>query len=184
LIQPKNSAADILARVDRSSPEKLLTSLAAELALVHQANQALLARIAAIETFQSISDRVLESDSSASVELAKSITVDAGFSLSAENGFYDLEYDSNGGPYRWTGPEPAFYFELLLDRSSPAVLTLRFMTIFMHPSPEKILRCLVDGQPVELQTRAVNGEFESSAILASRRAKGGSVVMFLCPCMH
>jgi hypothetical protein len=183
-MQPKNSAADILARVDRSSPEKLLTSLATELAQLHRANQALLARIAAIETFQSISDQVLESDSSASVDLAKSINVDAAFSLSAENGFYGLEYGSNGEPYRWTGPEPTFYFELLLDRSLPAVLTLRFITIFMHPSPEKVLRCLVDGQPVELQTRAVSGGFESSAILPPRRARGGSVVMFLCPCLQ
>jgi hypothetical protein len=183
-MQFNNSTVDILGRVDRSSPDKLLSSLAAELALLHQANQVLLARIAAIETFQSISDRVLESDADATVELAKSVNVDAAFSLSADSGFYGLEFDSNEVPYRWTGPGPAFYFELLLDRSSPAVLTLRFMTVFMRPSPEKILRCLVDGQPVELHTRAVSGGFESRAILPPRRARGGSVVMFLCPCLQ
>jgi hypothetical protein len=183
-MQPENDAAKILARLDRSSPDKLLASLTGELVRLHEANQAAVARIAALETFQSISDRVLTSDSGIEVELAQSVCVDAAFSLSAENGFYGLEYDSNGASYRWTGPEPTFHFELLLDRSSPAPLSLRFLKIFMTPSPEKVLRCFVDGQAVAVRTRPIDGEFELNAVIPQRKTKGGTVVTFLCPSMQ
>jgi hypothetical protein len=177
----EGTLAAILARIDRSSPDKLLVSLAGELERLHQANQAVLAKIAALETFQSISDQVLELGSNAPTESAESVTVDAAFSLSAENGFYGIECDAKGTPYRWTGPEPAFYFDLLIDRSSTAALTLRFLKIFGHPSPENRLRCFVDGQSVAVQTREVDGEFELNAELPRRSATGGSVIMFLCP---
>lgn len=183
-MQLESNAAAILAKLDRSSPDKLLASLTSELVLLHQSNAAAVARIAALEAFQSISDRVLESDSSIATELAKSVWVEAAFSLSAENGFYGLEHDANGVPYRWTGPEPTFYFELLLDRSSPATLSLRFLKIFRTPSPEKVLRCFVDGQPVAVQTRAIDGEFELNAAIPHRKAGGASVIAFLCSSMQ
>jgi hypothetical protein len=180
-MQPGNTAAEILARLDRSSPDNLLAALTEELARLHEANQAAFARIAALEIFQTISDQVLDSDPSVTSELAQSLCVDAAFSLNADNGFYRLEYDSHGAAYRWTGPEPTFYFELLLDRSSPAFLSLRFLKIFMAPSPEKVLRCFVDGQPVVVQTRPIDGEFELNAVIPQRKTKGGSVISFLCP---
>lgn len=180
-MQPESSAAAILARLDRSSPDKLLASLAEELALLHRAHQAMLAKIAALETFQAMSDRVLEPGANAPTELPCSVTVDAAFSLSAENGFYGIEYDAKGIPYRWTGPEAAFYFELLVDRSSTAMLTLRYLKIFGQVSPQNKLRCFVDGQSVTVSTREIDGEFELNAELPLRNANSGSVIMFLCP---
>ena len=172
-------AAAILKRLDRSAPDALLTSLASELASLHQAHQGLLARIVAIETFQSISDQVLTSI--AAVPLAKSVLVDAAFPLTVEQGFYPVEQDSAGTPYRWTGPTRTFYFELFIDRSAPCILALRFLRLFAVPLPMATVQCFVDGQPVESETDRVKQEFELHATLPSREMAGGTVVTFVCP---
>lgn len=170
----------IFARIDRSSPDSLLNSLIEELVVLHRANEALDARIVAAESEQSICAQDLESPD-APTELSRSVYVDAAVSLRTEDGFYAVEYDAKGTPYRWTGPEPTFYFELQIDRSLPCALTMRFLQVFMRASREGIVRCFVDGQGIDAKTRAIDGEFELRATLPPRKVPGGTVVSFVCP---
>ena len=173
--------AQILARLDRSSPDKLLNSIAEELQRLHRAHQALIARMHALEITQSTYDQMISSGEPAALEaLPQATLIDASFSLSTEAGFYHLEYDSQGVPYRWTGPEPTFLFELFLDRRSPSTIRMRFSQA-TFPGAQRSVRCYVDGHEVATALVEVDGEFEVRGMLPSRDLVGGSVVSFVCP---
>jgi hypothetical protein len=176
-----SDVAQIIARLDRSSPDRLLNSIADELFRVHRAYQALAARMHALEITQATYDQMISSGEPAPLQTMPQATViDASFSLSSEAGFYHLEYDSMGVPYRWTGPEPTFLFELFIDRQLPAAIKLRFsQATFAHA--QRAVRCYVDGHEITTALLEVDGEFEVHGMLPPRDLVGGSVVSFVCP---
>src|SRR5579883_1632117 len=176
-----SDVTQILARLDRSSPEKLLSSIAEELLRVHRAYQALVARMNALEITQSTYDQMVASGEPEALQsLPQATVIDASFSLSSEAGFYHLEYDSLGVPYRWTGPEPTFLFELFIDRRSPAAIRLRFSQPTFSQT-QRGVRCYVDGHEVATTLVEIDGEFEVHGTLPARELVGGTVLSFVCP---
>ena len=176
-----SDVAQIIARLDRSSPDKLLNSIAEELFRLHRAYQAVIARMHALEITQATYDQMISSGEPVALETMPQATViDASFSLSTEAGFYHLEYDSLGVPYRWTGPEPTFLFELFIDRQSPAAFRMRFSQATFTRA-QRTVRCYVDGHEVATTLVEADGEFEVRGILPPRDLVGGSVVSFVCP---
>lgn len=176
-----SDVAQIIARLDRSSPDKLLTSIAEELFRLHRAYQAVVARMHALEITQSTYDQMISSGEPVALQtMPQGTVIDASFSLSTEAGFYHLEYDSMGVPYRWTGPEPTFLFELFIDRQAPAAFRMRFsQATFTHV--QRTVRCYVDGHEIATSLVEVEGEFEVRGTLPQRDLVGGSVVSFVCP---
>jgi len=173
--------AQILARLDRSSPDKLLNSIAEELCRLQQAYQTLVARMHALEITQFAYDQMISSGEPTALEAMPETTViDASFSLSTEAGFYQLEYDSHGVPYRWTGPEPTFLFELFIDRRLPATIRMRFSQATFAEAQQSV-RCYVDGHEIATALVEMDGEFEVRGMLPSRDLVGGTVVSFVCP---
>jgi hypothetical protein len=176
-----SDVAQIIARLDRSSPDKLLNSIAEELLRLHRAYQAVVARMHALEITQSTYDQMISSGEPLALQtMPQAAIIDASFSLSTEAGFYHLEYDSLGVPYRWTGPEPTFLFELFIDRQLPAAIRLRFsQATFAHS--RRTVRCYVDGHEIATALVDVDGEFEVRGMLPPRDLVGGSVLSFVCP---
>jgi hypothetical protein len=178
---PDGDIDAILARLDRSTPDALLKSLAGELLRLHQAYAGLLARVTAIEVSQTIHDRVASKERSRELaDLPHSVMIDALSSLSARAGFYALEYDQAGNAYRWTGPEPVFFFEILLNRQSAALLRMRYSRLLVE-FPNQKVRCYVDGEEIQTELVRVEGEFESRIVVPPRAGSGGTVIMFVCP---
>jgi hypothetical protein len=176
-----SDVARIIARLDRSTPDKLLHSIAEELFRLHRAYDALVAKMHALEITQSTYDQMIASGEPAALQaMPRSTVVDASFSLSTEAGFYHLEYDNYGVPYRWTGPEPTFLFELFIDRQSPADFRLRFSQASFNQA-QRPVRCYVDGHEIATVLIEIDGEYEVRGTLPPRDLTGGSVVSFLCP---
>jgi hypothetical protein len=176
-----SDVAQIISRLDRSSPDKLLSSIADELFRLHQAYQTLVARMHALEITQATYDQMISTGEPAALEaLPQATVIDASFSLSAEAGFYHLEYDSLGVPYRWTGPEPTFLFELFIDRHSPAAIRMRFSQATFTEA-QRSVRCYVDGHEIATALFETDGEFEVRGMLPPREVAGGTVVSFVCP---
>lgn len=143
--------------------------------------QALAARLSAIEVAQTYYHQVVaEHGSKPAATLPRSVVVDAAFYLPTAAGFYGVEYEPGGVAFRWTGPQPTFYFELLVDRASPARLCLEYRRIFADV-PGADIACLVDGQPLQTTHCSIAGGFEIAAALPRRTEPGGTVVMFVCP---
>lgn len=172
--------AAILARLDRSTSDSLLSSFAAELLCLHNALSNMHARVTALEVSATLKDNVANvNNRHASDDLPRSITIEASFALPAEAGFYWLEYDNNGRPYRWTGPEPLFFFELFINRRYPLDMRLRYSKL-QEPGDGKLIRCYVDGKELESELTEIDGEFEVSAVIPERDLLGGTIVMFEC----
>lgn len=174
-------AQTILGRLDRSSPDALLTSLATELLALHEANQQLAARIVALEATATLHDRMTAAIAATErpVTMPKKASVDAVFSLGVEAGFHGLEYDESGAPFRWTGPGRLFHFELFVDRDVPLDFRLRYSRVFVDEPTQRIL-CHVDGEAVEAVVVPVDGEMELRGTLPTRAGANGTVLMFAC----
>jgi len=173
--------ATILARLDRSNPDALLKSIAAELLRLNNTCLSLVARMHAFEITQTINDQIASSmEARTFAALPPSVVVEAAFSLAAEAGFHHLEYDPQGVPFRWTGPEPVFFVEVLVDRKAPAIVRMRYSQIYSLEGGYAV-QCFVDGEEIETSLVEVDGEYEVHGLLPARDLVGGTVVSFVSP---
>ena len=178
---PGNSINAVLARLDRSSPEKLLASLAAELLRLDREMADMAARLLAMEQLQSTADRLLPTvGNNAGGELPKNLLIDATHSLLDAAGFYPLEFDANGTPQRWTGPGPQFSLSLFIDRQYGGKFKLSFSRFAAQVAPS-FMRCTVDGKPADFTVHALAGGFELNGNLPPRQDGGASVIGFIVP---
>jgi hypothetical protein len=160
---------EVLKRFDRSSPENLLRSIAAEMARLHQALAAFETRLAALEA------------PGKAVELPNRIAIDAGEAFHGAHGFYQLEHNRDGVPIRWTGPEPDFHFEFAIDRSAPAPVALYFEK-FYAPTEPRSLRGQVDDQEIAIALElAGGGRLVARGELPARPGAGVTRLRFICP---
>lgn len=171
----------VLASFDRSSPDRLLASIAGEIARLGQSNRQLAARVAALETLNVLVDRIAGAEQrELAAALPKSVIIDAVYSLPGSGGFYDLEYDPTGRPFRWTGPTRHFSFSCFVDRRNGASFLLEFWRIFAHVQTVAF-QCLVDGEPVPTTVVQLPNGFELSGELPPRSGGDGSVLTFISP---
>jgi hypothetical protein len=173
--------AAILARLDRSSSDALLNSIAGELLRLHRAFDHVVARMHALEITQTIQDKIAAAhDASAFAALPTTVVIEASFTLPADSGFYQLEYDGRGTPFRWTGPDPAFFFEVFIDRTARASLRMHYIQVLVRDSQNSIA-CYVDGELIETTLTEVPNGYEIQGTLPARDTVGGTVVTFVCP---
>lgn len=172
----------VLARFDRTSPETLLMSLAAEIARLSRAQADLAARLKAVEQMHSIEDRLLAVATARQLAaLPASAVVDAMQTMLDATGFYGLEFDGSGKPYRWTGPGTDFSVEFFLNRQHGGVFTLHFSR-FAGPAAPGDVRCLVDGVPAGVEAVELGGaSFEISGPLPVRLDAGPTLLTFVLP---
>jgi hypothetical protein len=182
--QSSNSASvnAVLARFDRSSPEKLLASLAAEIVRLGRENADLAARLLAVEQLQAVADRLLPAAPAKPEPLPQNVTIDATHSLLDSNGFYPLEFDATGNPSRWSGPGPQFSLPVFVDRTHGARFKLSFSRLAVQAAPS-LLRCLLDGRACEISVSQTGGGVEVSGQMPARADQGASVLSFIVPGM-
>ena len=178
---PDSDVESLIGRFDRSSANALLVSLATELLRLGRAHAALSAKVAAMEVLQTTIDTI----AAVGVEVERAIfpkvlTLGAADSLQGARGLYQLEYDSIGRPYRWTGPEADFSFQFFVDRS----VDLGFFLAFGEHSaniPVDGMRCFGDGTEIAVKIRHTKDGYELDGCLPARIGRGGSVLTFVCP---
>ncbi len=172
----------VLARFDRTSPETLLMSLAAEIARLSRVQADLSARLKAVEQMHTIEDRLLAvATSKQLIAMPTSAVVDATQTMLDSVGFYALEFDGSSRPYRWTGPATDFSVEFFVNRQHGALFTLRFSR-FSCPTNLADVRCLVDGVPVTIHGVDLGTVgFEISGNLPVRLDTGPTLVTFVIP---
>lgn len=168
---PATNFDAILPRLDLSSADDLLVSLVRELVTLRDDPEELARR-----SLEQPGERASGNPSA----LSTSITIDAAYSLRAEQGFHSLEYDRAGGAFRWTGPNRAFHFEVMADRTQPLAMRLRYFRIFENPQNEPV-RCYVDGVEVEARTVSASSEFEVHATMPTRDSVGATNLTLVCP---
>ncbi|HJV70905.1 hypothetical protein [Ideonella sp.] len=103
--------------------------------------------------------------------------VEAGMPMPAEHGFYALERDGVGNPFRWTGPSTEFHFNLHLDRSVP----LRFVLQMPLWGAEHAggLRATCDEMTLPLLRRPGNRVLDFEGMLLPRESLGVTRLTFI-----
>lgn len=107
----------------------------------------------------------------------KRAAVDAGMPMPPDRGFYALERDGVGNPFRWTGPGTAFHFDFHLDRSE----TLRFVLQLPLWGDEhaKGLRAMSDDIVLPLLRRPGGRAVEFEGMLLPRETLGVTRLTFI-----
>lgn len=159
-------------RLSESAP---LDSLAQELARLQTGLDALVAEVRSLKAQRQLRDLLLPQ----AQVLYKGLSVaqiDAGVPLEPRHGFYGIEYDAVGKPYRWTGPGADFHFDLHLDRSAPLRFSMT-IAIGLGRSCDE-LRAFCDGIEIPLVLRELSTVLEFSAVLLPREALGLTRLVF------
>jgi len=180
------TVAAVLARFDRSSSEKLLTSLATEIVRLSREHADLAARLQAVENLQVVADRLLPAAGEPSggelpqSVLPESVLIDATHSMLDGAGFYPLEFDATGAATRWTGPTAQFSLPFFVDRRHGGKFRLAFSR-FAASVSASFMRCLLDGKPAEFAVHDLRNGYELSGVLPPRADPGATVLTFICP---
>jgi hypothetical protein len=107
-------------------------------------------------------------------------TVSADFRLAAEDGFYAIEHDHYGRPYRWTGPTTTFGFDLYVSRTSALSATLELLS-----APPEVdlaqLRCYCDHREQKLERATQSEMLGLSTVLPPRTGLGKTRLEFEVP---
>lgn len=103
--------------------------------------------------------------------------IEAGMPMPADRGFYGLERDGVGNPFRWTGPTPSFHFDVHLDRTVP----LRFVLQMPMWGAEHAngLRAASDDMALPLLRRPGNRVLDFEGMLLPRESLGVTRLTFI-----
>ena len=176
-----NEEAAILARFDRSSPDGLLRSIAAEFRRLHEANARLVAQMEAMVALSAMADRILAATGEEfNADLPAALVITADQYLKDSAGLHPIEYDGAGRPYRWTGPTTHFSFQVFIQRRTPSRFTLGFDEFYVPTAPEEF-RCFVDGEPTPVTLARLTDHYVASGLISPRADPGGTSLIFACP---
>jgi hypothetical protein len=126
--------------------------------------------------------KLLEGAIAAQSSLPDSITIDA-IHPAAETGFYDIEYEDSGWPFRWSGPSRDFSFSLKIDRNAPLRLRLHLIAM-IDPKLQSDLLLLVDGVSVPIRVaEQEEGWFEYEAIIPAGAGVRETHLVIAVPCL-
>jgi hypothetical protein len=168
-------------RIAEKYRENLLEGVLAELASLQIAYQHLIVTMKKINSQLRMLDYPIQNLLSSNEQLgAREITIDAALNLMAEQGFYEVEYGQGGVPFRWTGPNNTFYFDLLLDRGEPKELILKLTSTLRDENIDN-LRCLIDDQEILLNKERTRGLFYIKGIVPKRVSVGWTRISFVVP---
>lgn len=82
--------------------------------------------------------------------MASEARLDADEYISCAHGFYELEYNDSGVPYRWTGPGKTFQFWLNLERSTDKNIAIVVGAPFIHEAMADVI-VTANGQTLETE---------------------------------
>lgn len=164
----QNSAAEILVRE------------LANLMVRVDAQELTIARLsAALELRQTL----LAAPATGATLLPQRAEVSADIFLNDVRGFYGLEWNHTGKPYRWTGPDRASMIDLCVDRTEPKAFNLALLK--MRPDGrDHACRILVDGQPVPCRVQQTDALVVLSGILPAAENRAKTEVCILTPTMY
>lgn len=106
----------------------------------------------------------------------RKVLVEAVVPMPADRGFYALERDGVGNPFRWTGPGASFHFDFHLDRTVP----LRFVLQMPLWGAEHAqgLRASSDDQVLPLLRRTGSRVLDFEGVLMPRETLGVTRLSF------
>ena len=162
--------------------QDLVKGIVAEFEVLQREVMGLRREVGALVAYQASRERWLQigKGEQAGVVLPRSAVVDADQMLQFQDGFYQVEYTSKGVPFRWTGPSPYFSFEVFIDRSRGAELTLDILSSIDFDA-QKDISLFTDGVKTPVKLVAGDPGFSITAVLPARIGGAGTNLLFVLP---
>ena len=113
-------------------------------------------------------------------QVVDELVISADFPLSADNGFYQLEYDARGKTMRWTGLSNSFGFDLCFDRTKDKIIILEILSPLSEKNiPE--MKCFVDHRETPLSIAKKDGICQLTASLAANNQLSNTKISYQIP---
>jgi hypothetical protein len=157
--------------------QALLEALVKELVEIDHRTSELAREIAALRDFQTGKQRLLIGKTNVKAELPRSVEIEATHLLPTHHGFYPIEYHAGTG-FRWTGPLPAFSFDVFVNRRHGADLELRALGCVDSNRQRATIRLAADGENVPVDIAADGKGLVISAKLPARDEDCSSRIVF------
>lgn len=143
---------------------------------------ALRRELVALTAYQASRDRwlAIETEQEKIAALPRVVTIEPDQMLRFQDGFFPVEYTSEGTPFRWTGPSTHFSFDIFIDRSREGEVRLDVLNCIDF-DVQKNLSLLVDGQSVSVHLKEAAPGFTATAVLPPRDGKEGTNLVFITP---
>ena len=181
--QPDTDIAKLISKFERLPQDKLAAALAEEFLALRQQYKALEARLASMETLQTINDQIAATKRGDLVApLPGTVRLESSHALHNAAGLYHLEYDADGTPFRWSGPESHFSVPMFIDRRNGAEFRIEFGALYAEGDVADI-QCLVDAELVTTSVTRQGTGYELAGRLPVRTGAEGSVLTVVLPAM-
>jgi hypothetical protein len=181
---PENvrAAADIWQALRSKRGPELLKGLVDELAKLHLLCAELGRLIQQLQVQQNFSRHLLALEAGADFgpRLPSQLEIYASQMLEPQQGFHSLEYDDNGVPFRWTGPQRQFSFLVNIDRDMPLIVELEAMWM-LDESRQSDLNLMVDGSILPCRLRRAGSGYIGRALLPAAAEQGTTTLTFILP---
>jgi hypothetical protein len=163
---------------------ELIDAIGLELGDVHSQIDRLSKQVLRLQAFHAFSERmsILSQASVSPTQLPHSLCIDAAQLFEPGNGFYQLEYERNGQPFRWTGPGRDFSFSLFIDRTASLQVRLE-VAYMMDPTRQNDLVVLVDGELLACTLTRQTGCWIGEVIVPALPASQATNLVFVVPCV-
>ena len=162
---------------------ELIEAIADEIADLNAAVEHFSEQLKQLQLFQSFNEKLcLLQEVGSRHKFPGSARIDASQYLSPEEGFYALEYEQDGRPYRWTGPRPDFSFTVYVDRTVPLRLQLD-VGYMVDPKVQADIAVVVDGAevPLDMRPRKGGGGYSGEALIAPGENLRATNIVFVVP---
>jgi hypothetical protein len=155
-------------------------ALAGEIAALHRQISNLKREIAALADFRGSRWLSLHGAGGGGPALPRTAVIDADQNLPASDGFYPVEYTSEGVPFRWSGPTPQFFFEVYIDRRNGADLVLKALSCIDFDVQSAIV-LMADAESVPVEVVREESGFRIHAALPPRDDRYATNLVFILP---
>ena len=174
----KNQVDNLVQEIKSQTQNNLIEGIIEEIATNRLIYQKILTRLDVIDNQLMVNN--LELPVYMPEKLVNELVISADFPLSAENGFYELEYDNQGRTMRWTGLSKSFFFDLCFDRLQPKRIVLDILS----PLSEKNLtgiKCFIDDIEATLLTSVQQGLHQFTTLVPAKKNTTNTKISFLLP---
>lgn len=160
----------------------LVNALAGELWQLPQQAAALSATLHELRLFQDYAAHLIEAEPAAHPALAlpDHVTVHAHEVFDPQDGFYQLENDADGRPFRWTGPQRHVSIVVCIDRSVALNIVMEVIAL-IDDARQRNMSLLVDGTTIPFPLDPVPGGYVGRANLPPARHAERTRLTFLVP---
>jgi hypothetical protein len=176
------AAADIWQALRSKRGPELVKGLVDELAALHQLYGEIGRSIQQLQIQRNFTEHLLalEDVSNCGPRPPAQLDIYAAQLLEPQEGFHGLEYDDNGVPFRWTGPQRHFSFRVSIDREMPLAVELDVMCM-MEEQRQRDLNLLVDGSLFPCRLQREGSGYVGRALLPAAAGQATATLTFIVP---